>query len=142
MHQRYADIPLWVSEGIAVYFETPDLRSSRGWRGIGLNRSRLLHLRQYLGRRPADSLTTLLADDKRFQGSPQALDAYAESWGLCHFLLQRYRQPFARYLQELARKQPSVPEQPEERLRLFQECMGRELGELDAEFLRYVRRLR
>src|SRR5688572_22047924 len=32
---RYADIPFWVSEGIAIYFETPDLESAKGWRNIG-----------------------------------------------------------------------------------------------------------
>ena len=32
---RFADNPLWVSEGLAIYFETPNLSSSRGWRKIG-----------------------------------------------------------------------------------------------------------
>ncbi len=32
MQTRFADIPLWVSEGLAVYFETPDLQSAKGWR--------------------------------------------------------------------------------------------------------------
>ena len=35
LQTRYAAIPLWVSEGIAVFFETPDLQSKRGWRTIG-----------------------------------------------------------------------------------------------------------
>jgi hypothetical protein len=35
LQTRFADIPLWVSEGIAVYFETPDLQSSKGWRNVG-----------------------------------------------------------------------------------------------------------
>jgi hypothetical protein len=35
LQQRYADIPLWLCEGMAVYFEAPDLTSTRGWRGIG-----------------------------------------------------------------------------------------------------------
>ena len=35
LHARLAPVPVWVSEGIATYFETPDLRSRTGWRGIG-----------------------------------------------------------------------------------------------------------
>ncbi|HEX2474182.1 MAG TPA: DUF1570 domain-containing protein, partial [Lacipirellulaceae bacterium] len=35
LQTRYADIPLWLCEGMAVYFEAPDLASTRGWRGIG-----------------------------------------------------------------------------------------------------------
>ena len=35
LQTRFADIPLWLCEGMAVYFEAPDLASTRGWRGIG-----------------------------------------------------------------------------------------------------------
>jgi hypothetical protein len=142
LHRRYADIPLWVSEGIALYFETPDLRSSRGWRGIGLNHGRLLQLRQYLRRRPADSLAALISDDQRFDGSRQTIDAYAESWGLCHFLLQRYPEQFVQYLRQLGEKEPLLYDTPDERRQLFQQCIGRDLAELDDEFVRYVDRLR
>ena len=54
LQTRYAGNPMWVSEGIAVYFETPDLDSSRGWRYIGaINRLHLNHFRDTLARRPA-----------------------------------------------------------------------------------------
>ena len=39
MQQRYADIPLWLCEGMAVYFEAPDLASKvrlRYRRGVRL----------------------------------------------------------------------------------------------------------
>ena len=143
LHTRYADVPLWVSEGIAVYFETPDLNSSKGWRGIGaVSRTRLTRLRRYLRERPHDSLATLLADDSRFRNPQQAVDAYAEAWGLCHFLLRRYPRQFTQYLQELAQKKPLLYDEPAERLRLFQRHMGLELEELDAELVRYISRLR
>ena len=32
LHQRLAPIPVWLSEGVAMYFETPDLRATSGWR--------------------------------------------------------------------------------------------------------------
>jgi hypothetical protein len=89
LHARYSDCPLWFSEGIAIYFETPDLRSARGWRNIGaVNRPRLVRFRQYLRHRPADSLRTLLAGDDRFRDPRQSLDAYAEAWALTYFLIR------------------------------------------------------
>jgi hypothetical protein len=66
LHTRYADIPFWVSEGLAVYFETPDLESSKGWKKIGgVNRYNLLQFRRYLKERPEGSLEKLLVDDLR-----------------------------------------------------------------------------
>ena len=44
LHQRLSDCPKWFSEGVAMYCETPDLKSSEGWAGIGaVNRNRLAH---------------------------------------------------------------------------------------------------
>ena len=49
LQTRFADNPLWLSEGLAVYFESPDLNSQKGWRQIGgLNRARLQQWQQYL----------------------------------------------------------------------------------------------
>ncbi len=65
---RYSDCPLWFTEGIAVYFETPNLSSDRGWRTIGaINRPRLEQFQQYLRKRPADSLEKLIATDERLR---------------------------------------------------------------------------
>jgi hypothetical protein len=143
LQQRYADIPLWVSEGIAVYFETPDLRSSRGWRGIGaVNQARLAQFRKYLASRPRDSLQSLLADDTRFRQARSAVDAYAEAWALNYFLLHRYARQYAAYLNILADKKPLLYDEPRERIRLFERKLGKPLEELDAEFVRYMVRLR
>src|SRR4029078_11637531 len=67
LEARFADNPFWVSEGIALYFETPDLQSSKGWKKIGgVNRVNLFNFRKLLRDRPETSLTTLLSDEKRY----------------------------------------------------------------------------
>ncbi|MGE0758315.1 MAG: DUF1570 domain-containing protein [Pirellulaceae bacterium] len=143
LQTRYADIPLWLSEGIAIYFETPDLQSSRGWSGIGkVNRVRLAEFRQYLRTRPADSLKTLLATDERFRNTRTAPPAYAESWALNYFLLRKYASQYQAYLRHQAEKKPLRYDTPEERLAQFTEIFGQGLGELDAEFLRFAVNLR
>lgn len=144
MHRRYADIPLWVSEGVAVYFETPDLNTSKGWSTIGaVNRARLLAFQAYASRRPADSLESLLRDEARMRGNAQtAGDAYAEAWALNYFLINAKPKQYREYLHALAEKGPLVWDAPETRLAEFRSTFGDDLKALDREFLKFVSRLR
>jgi hypothetical protein len=143
LQTRFADIPLWVSEGLAVYFETPDLQSARGWRGIGsVNGSRLAKFREFRASRGPQSLESLIADDARLRDARTALDAYAEAWALNHYLLQKRPREYLAYLQTLAAKRPLLWDAPEARLREFRDAFGDDLDELDADFLRHVDKLR
>lgn len=143
LQTRFADIPLWLSEGLAVYFETPDLQSAKGWRGIGaVTATRLAKFREYRQGRPAGSLRTLIADDKRLRDPRSALDAYAEAWALNFYLLQTHPKEYLAYLQTLSAKQPLLWDEPETRLREFQKAFGKDLDQLDAEFLRHMDKLR
>ena len=137
---RYADLPLWVSEGIAIYFETPDLKSAKGWRNIGgTNRVNLVNFRKFAQRRPAGALQTLLSDDKRFREQATAADAYAESWALTYFLLTTRKDDFVKYLQAMAEQGPLVEVPVADRIALFQKHFGEDLAALDADFLRFMR---
>jgi len=142
LHRRYSDCPSWFSEGIAVFFETPDLNSATGWRSIGtINQPRLVQFRKYLENRPADSLRTLIADDRRFRNTESGLDAYAEAWSLTYYLIRRYPRQYVAYLKSLSEKRPLLYDDPETRVREFEAAFG-DLETLDAEFVRYVQRLR
>ena len=143
IHQRLADIPLWLSEGFAMYFETPDLKSKRGWSGIGnVNRPRLIRFRQSLRNRPDDALQSLISSDQRFRDTRTALDAYAEAWALNYYLMKRYPEEYNEYLTILAEKGPLLTDGPELRLKQFQEAFGVEWDELERDFLRQMRKLR
>jgi hypothetical protein len=142
LHTRLSDCPLWFGEGIAMYFETPDLRSAKGWSGLGaVNQSRLERFQQYLGTRPADSLETLIRDDKRFRDPNRALDAYAEAWALTYFLIRQHPKQYVDYLAMLSKKKPLMDDGPEQRLDQFRRAFG-ELASLETEFLRYMARVR
>jgi hypothetical protein len=142
MQTRLADTPLWLNEGLAMYFETHDLTSSTGWRSAGkVNELRLIRLRQYLATRPPDSLRTMLTDDNVFRDGEQSLDRYAEAWGLCYFLLNRKGPNFVSYLKHMSTKQPLFTESPDERLQSFQTFLGDDLERLDAGFVEFIRRL-
>lgn len=142
LHVRLADNPLWLTEGMAMYFETPDLRSPTGWRTVGaVNKLRLRQFRDYLPRRPADSLQTLLATDQRFTSVETAADAYAEAWLLTHFLLRNRSKAYVTYLRQLAEKTPLVWDTPEQRIELLESATSLSVPELDRELLRYVKKL-
>ncbi len=151
LQTRLADIPIWLSEGIAMYFETPDLNSSNGWRGIGaVNRNRLVQFRKSLRSRAGDSLVSLLTTDRRIQGRSKdkqyqsrnaVLNAYAESWCLTFYLMKHKHDEFNDYVKMLAAKQPLFEDTPEERREQFEHYFGT-LPSLDQEFLRQTSKLR
>ena len=143
LHQRMADIPLWLSEGVAIYFETPDLGSGRGWRTIGgVNRVRLAEFRRYLSQRPAHSLETLIADNSRFRNTAEAGTAYGEAWALTYYLLQRHTDAYYAYVRTLADRKPLDNDTPEERLAAFRAAFGDDIAALDREMVRYISQLR
>jgi hypothetical protein len=136
---RFADVPSWVSEGIAIYFETPNPDSSKGWKGIGaVNRVNLVNFRKYLPRRSAGNLEKLLSDDKQFRDSATATDAYAEAWALNYYLLRKRDDAYVKYLSELAQQKPLIDVTPEERVKLFKQFFGDDLTALENAFLGYM----
>ena len=142
LHTRLSDCPLWFSEGIAVFCETPDLRSAKGWSGMGgVNPMRLPQFRQYLRQRPSDSLRTLISTDKRFRDRSQGLDAYAEAWALTYFLIRQHSKQYVEYLRMLSAKKPILTDTPQDRIVQFERHFG-DLKRLDAEFLRYMAKVR
>jgi hypothetical protein len=142
MHTRYADNPMWVTEGMAMYFETPDLRSGSGWQTAGrLNVTRLRRFREFAQmRRGGDSLVSLVTDEARFRDPQTMPDAYAESWALSYFLIRTRRQEFVNYLRLLSAKPRLKWDAPEQRLREFETAFG-DVQALEQEFLQYVKRL-
>lgn len=143
LQTRFADIPLWVSEGLAVYFETPDLQSAKGWRNIGaVNRPRLDRFREYQANRGADSLKTLIAEDKRIRDPRTALDAYAEAWALNYFLLRQKPQEYVAYLKMLTGKSPMLYDDAETRLKEFREAFGDDLPRFDTGFIRGMQKVK
>lgn len=142
MHVRYADNPLWLVEGMAMYFETPDLTSKTGWKTAGaLNDHRLDQFRDFLSsRRAADSLETLICADGRFSDAQTMPDAYAEAWALSDYLIRTRKEAYVAYLKTLAAKPRLIFDTPAERLAEFRAAFGDDLKQLDADLLKYIKR--
>lgn len=143
LQTRFADNPMWLSEGLALFFESPNFNSPKGWQGIGrVNTVNLARFHRYLPNRPADSLLTLLSDDSRFRHEATMSDAYAEAWAMTYFLIRTRRKDYFRYLQLLSDGQPLVELDRRQRVALFQEVFGEDLEKLDRQFLLYLSRVR
>jgi hypothetical protein len=122
LHQRLAAVPVWVSEGIATYFETPDLENARGWRAIGaVNRPRLDH---FLATYRPGGIESIITSDEPFRQVDSALDAYAASWALTHHLFQTKKRNFIAYQKQLGEKPPLGEDSAEIRLQEFRDAFG------------------
>jgi hypothetical protein len=139
LQQRLGDYPLWVSEGIATFFESPDFKSSTGWGGTGkINRYNLFNLRAYGRNRPTDSLLKLLINDDLLRQPDTATAAYAESWGLTFFLIKRREKQYVEFLSLLQSRSPGEKADATQRMKDFKQCFGEDLEKLDKEFVRFI----
>jgi hypothetical protein len=139
MHRRLAPVPLWVSEGIATYFETPDLENTRGWQGIGkVNRPRLDGF--LASHRPGD-IASIVASDDRFRAAEGAVDAYATAWALTRHLVETRKQQFINYLRTQAAKQPLAEDSPAQRLADFEKAFGASPAAIEGEVVKAMARL-
>ena len=144
LNRRLADNPVWLTEGMAVYFETPDLRSRSGWRTIGrVNRSRLARFTEFARtRRRPGSLKSLVCRDERFREAVSEADAYAEAWALSYFLLKTQKPQYLRYLATIAAKPLLTWDTPEQRQADFEAVFGGDWGGLERRFLKYIKRVK
>ena len=141
LQTRYADNPVWFSEGLAMYFETPDLETRSGWRTIGqINPVRLDRYRALAKQRPPE-IRSLLATDDRFRDPQLALDAYAEAWALHFFLLRTQKEKYNSYLGQLTAKPPMKWDSPAQRIADFEAAFG-PLSNVEKEQAKFMARQR
>lgn len=143
MHTRLADNPLWLVEGMAMFFETPDLTSKSGWKTVGaVNALRQRQFQEFSAKgRGGDSLASLLKSDARFTDPAQMGEAYCEAWALSYFLIKTRKEAYVGYLNRLAAKPRLAWDKPDQRLSDFKAAFGDDLTQLETEWLRYMRRL-
>lgn len=140
LHRRLAAVPLWVSEGVAIYFETPDLASDRGWRGIGgVNAPRR---DRFLAAQRAGWFERLVRGDEAFRESDKALDAYAGAWAATAFLIQTRKAAFVEYLRVMSLKEPLGEDDAARRLEEFSAAFGAEPESLEEPILKFIARMK
>ena len=140
---RFADNPAWLSEGIATFFESPNLDDQRGWDRVGeINRYNLRHFRLAQADGEQLQLATIISSDAGFKDPASIRRSYAQAWALTYFLLRTRRQQFIQYLGQLGQQPPLAAYDPQQRLDLFRASFGSDLAQLQRDWLRYMNRLK
>ena len=143
---RYADNPMWLSEGLAVYFESVNGRSNTTlWSRPG--EPNRLHLPGFQAaiidqNRLRLPLAELLASDNAFLSSEKLADAYAESWMLTHYLIHNHRPAFDRLLTKLSHQTPLIAVPPAVRASQITDEIDQSPSELELNLIRHSKRLR
>jgi hypothetical protein len=136
LHSRTRANPQWVVEGLATVFEPDGMRISSKGRDVKhrINRERHVWFQNYVKRRPANSLGDFVESDDLFKKA--TLDAYSQAWALSFFLIETRPRKYATYLKRLAAGSGK------DRTKLFAEVFGTNTRMLEAEMLRFFRRLK
>jgi hypothetical protein len=138
LQTRLVDNPLWLSEGLAVFFETPDLSSSRSWSGIGVvNYPRWDRFRDNVDAENVAPLGRMVGDDELFRDPKTAVDMYAQAWAWNYFLIKWRPKEYAAYLKSIAAKPVLVAEEPKRRVAEFRKHFG-DLQKLEDDFYRQM----
>jgi hypothetical protein len=142
MQKRFADNPVWIAEGLAMFCETPDLYSSRSWGGIGkVNYDRWDLYRENANNDNVGTLQSMIVDDKRFKDPRTAVDAYAEAWAWTYFLMTWHTEQFVAYINELADRPMMSDGGKKGRLADFTKHFGNNFQALEDEFYRRMSRV-
>ena len=140
LHARnLAEQPAWLVEGLATFFESPDLDAADGWKGgAAFNRQRATALAGVLPQLRPEDLDHLVGTNEWVGDlrNGAAANGYALSWGLTYYLLKsptldRKYLDYMRRTNEL----PVLARYPRSaRLADFQTSFGKTPGELLPEF--------
>ncbi len=141
---RMADNPVWLSEGLALYFEPIAPRSSNLWTRPGLvsGRHQPVFVTHSENGNTEISFRELLSVDEAFLSAESAATAYAESWGLTSYLFRQQKEGMKKYLTKISQRKPLQRVLPEERVAEFEAAFGKSPDEIERETVSYVRRLR
>lgn len=142
LQKRYSEVPLWFSEGFAVYFEGTSGRGSLAWSRPG--EASRIHLPTLKNKQNASKLrlATLLSSNTPFQDPNQLAAAYSQSWGLIHFLITRKRDNFDSLLQAYQQLKPRQTISAEMHLKQFETATNQPIEETARQLDQHISRLR
>lgn len=129
----------WFSEGFSDYIAPEDMGE--------VNQERLMFLKKEIeaghSMMPLQYLLTFESGSGKESvhklPSQYAVMAYAQSWAFVYFLMQRYEEPFMRYIAELKNQDKDFNAKKD--ILLLEKHLGKTLPELDGEFESFMKKL-
>ena len=136
-------VPVWAAEGLATYFESP---KEAAWSGIGAVNEERLELYRYLAPVPQISNIRFIVTDHIFThaaSNMSTLHAYAQSWALTHFLMNKHFTKLMKYYQKLTEFKGNKRLSEQKYLDIFAEAFeGITIDQLDLQWKSYMRGLK
>jgi hypothetical protein len=141
---RMADNPLWLSEGLAMYFETTSARSSLLWNRPGLVNPRHQpgFMKLLVANQVSGGMKSLIESDTAFLNAAEMPAAYAKAWALTHYLMREEKTGMQKYLHNISQRKPMVGLTAEERTQEFVTAFGKLPDEMEQKLVSYIRRQR
>jgi hypothetical protein len=131
---RKANVPRWLAEGMAMFFEV-----SQGGEYLGsrsLNKERLKHFKLAARANYLVPLEEFIAEDMLMGPAP-----YAQAWALYYFLVNEKATGFADYMKIISGLPENKKFSPEERLKDFRRAFGSDIAGLEEQWMRYMEAL-
>jgi hypothetical protein len=143
IHSRYTPPPLWVAEGLATMFEARGVYNCRAYtrKSDRINRGRLQDFKRAVApKHQPEMLTSIVASDKPFRVNAAA--AYAEAWALSFYLVETQPRKYTKYLALTAERPPFTRYTADQRMADFTSVFGENWQMLEAQLLRFMRKLK
>jgi hypothetical protein len=138
VQQRLSRWPMWISEGLPEYFAPTTVGKSLRWKGAGqVNDLRMYSIDEMLklNRREDSAVDDIVFNDD--------LDAngYAWAWALSHYLGEKRREPFFKYVAEVAKLGPLEKMEESKQRLLFASHFGPDRAKLSIDMVGHLRKL-
>jgi hypothetical protein len=139
LHSRFAQVPRWISEGLAMLFEAHGVNNSALYpsRASRINQGRLRDLKHFYQQGSVDGrLGELLSSDDLFRTDPQL--AYAMSWGLTFYLTEYQPQQYFNFLSADSQRLNFMEFPSHERTNAFGKAFGFRLENLEGRMKKFI----
>lgn len=144
VQHRLSRWPMWISEGVPEYFAPTSVDKSLRWKGAGtVNDLRMKTIDGLLKQGPstAAARTAATTTESIIMADKLDADGYAWSWALTHYLGEKRRDAFSRYLTDVSKIQSMEKPSKDENVRLFIKHFGADFRKLDTELMNHLRKL-
>lgn len=142
LHPRMGTCPRWLTEGLAMTFESPGFLSTSSAKGNSrINRDRYVWFKNYQKRRPKKSLKAFIENDDLFRRG--TLDAYSQAWALTFFFMDQPARSykFGHYVRAMNKRDLTDGYSAADRLKDFESAFG-DIERVEINFLRFMNGLK
>ena len=138
IHNRGAETPYWIAEGLGGLFEAKGIYSTfkNPRKKDRVNAGRLRSFQRLVKNDAQQWLTEVIGSDQLFRRDPTR--AYATAWALTFYLSERKPREYIRYLKIVAENKPLAEYGPADRMRDFTKVFGKDFEGLTVGLTRYM----